>query len=705
MISQPSPQSRPDVGTAGQRLRMPAVLPMSRAEMDRLGWKELDVLLVSGDAYVDHPSFGASLLGRWLVHHGYRVGIVAQPRWTTPEDILGMGRPRLFAGVTAGAMDSMLAHYTAFRKKRSDDAYTPGGRCGARPNRAAIVYAGLVKQAFPKLPIVLGGIEASLRRITHFDFWTDKLRRSILLDAKADLILYGMAERGILAVADRLREAAALADDGWARGDKNVPHSPIQKTDKNVCPTGLVMTDRNVCPTGIPTTDKNGCPTRLPMTDRNVCPTGLAMTDRDGRRTSLATTDKNVCPTGAGVLADPSIPGAVYIGEESALPAGAPVVQLPSHEEMLADPTRLMAATLAMEQHVHHASAFAVHRAEGKSLILTPPRPLEVAELDVLYTLPFTREPHPSYDKSIPAAEMIRFSITSHRGCAGGCSFCTLASHQGRTIHSRSRTSILDEAEAMAKHPRFTGSISDVGGPSANMWGGHCSDDPAHCHRASCLFPAVCTHFAVDQMRIVELLREVRKVRGVKHVRVASGIRHDLALKDREYIHALVREFVGGQLKIAPEHLSDEVLRLMRKPGPKAFEQFLDLFAGECQAAGKEQFVVPYLISAFPGCTTQHMQHLAQWLAKRGWQPQQVQCFIPLPGTVAAAMYYAGIDASGVAIPVARTDAQRLQMHYTLFPRGGKLVVPRSGGKLVVPPSGGKFAVPRSGGSSRRPKR
>ena len=567
---------------------MPAVLPMSRAEMDRLGWDELDVLLVSGDAYVDHPSFGVSLLGRWLVHHGYRVGIVAQPRWTTPEDILRMGRPRLFAGVTAGAMDSMLAHYTAFRKKRSDDAYTPGGLAGARPNRAAIVYASLVKQAFPKLPIVLGGIEASLRRITHFDFWTDKLRRSILLDAKADLILYGMAERGILAVAERL--------------DRGLP------------------------------------------------------------------------------LGSPEIPGAVYIGQEAALPAGAAVVQLPSQEEMLADPTRLMAGTLAVEQHVHHANAFAVHRAEGKSLILTPPRPLETEELDTLYTLPFTREPHPSYSKPIPAAEMIRFSINSHRGCAGGCSFCTLASHQGRTIRSRSAASVLKEAEAMTRHPRFTGSISDVGGPSANMWGGHCSDDPAHCHRASCLFPSVCPHFVVDQMGIVELLREVRKVRGVKHVRVASGIRHDLALKDHEYVRALVREFVGGQLKIAPEHLSDDVLRLMRKPGAKAFEQFLDIFAAECEAAGKEQFVIPYLISAFPGCTTQHMQHLAQWLARRGWQPQQVQCFIPLPGTVAAAMYYAGIDANGVSIPVARTDAERLQMHYTLFPKDRALVVPPSGG-------------------------
>ena len=549
---------------------------MSRQEMDRLGWQELDILLVSGDAYVDHPSFGAALLGRWLVLHGYRVGIIAQPRWTSPQDLLVMGRPRLLAGVTGGALDSMLAHYTAFRKKRHNDAYTPGGLAGARPNRACLVYAGIVKQAFPKLPIVLGGVEASLRRITHYDFWTDKLRRSILLDAKADMLLYGMAERGILAAAHRLRD-------------------------------------------GLP-------------------------------------------------LRAPSVPGAAYIGSPDDLPGGAEVIELPSHEDILAAPTQLMAATLAIEEHVHHASAYAVHRVEGRSLILTPPQPLATEELDQLYALPFTREPHPFYGgQKIPAADMIRFSISSHRGCGGGCSFCTLAVHQGRIIRSRSAASILKEAESLARHPRFTGSISDVGGPTANMWGGVCGDDPARCQRASCLFPAICPHFVVDQMRLIKLLHKVRAAKGVKHVRVASGIRHDLALKDVRYIRAMVRDFVGGQLKVAPEHLADEVLRLMRKPDLKVFEQFLDRFEKECAAAGKRQFVVPYLISAFPGCTGQHMEHLAQWLARRGWRPKQVQCYIPLPGTTAAAMYYAGIDPAYKPIPVARTDADRLKMHHTLL--------------------------------------
>ncbi|HOX08787.1 MAG TPA: YgiQ family radical SAM protein [Planctomycetota bacterium] len=568
---------------------------MSRAEMDRLGWTELDVLLVSGDAYVDHPSFGAALLGRWLVSNGFRTGIVAQPRWTGPDDLKVMGRPRLAAGVTAGALDSMLAHYTAFRKKRREDAYTPGGLAGARPNRACLVYAGLVKQAFPGLPVLLGGVEASLRRITHYDFWTDRLHRPILLDAKADVLLYGMAERGLLEVCRRL-------DAG-----------------------------------------------RPP--------------------------------------ADPAVPGAAYIGSRAALPAGAEVVELPSHEEMLADPSRLLAAALAIERQVHQARAWAVQPVGGRALVLTPPGPLETAELDRLYALPFTREPHPAYaGRTIPAADMIRASITSHRGCGGGCSFCTLSAHQGRTVRSRSADSIVAEAAAMAAAPGFSGSISDVGGPTANMWGAVCTGDPGRCRRSSCLFPDICPRFAVDQMSLIGLLRRVGAVRGVKHVRVASGIRHDLALKDERYIRAMVRDFVGGQLKIAPEHLADEVLRLMRKPGAGTFERFLGIFDRESAAAGKRQFLVPYLISAFPGCTPAHMEALARWLAGRNWRPEQVQCFIPLPGTVAAAMYWAGTDPDGRRIPMARTDAERLALHGLLRDgerpgRPGRPNRPRRAGK------------------------
>ncbi|HEX2974290.1 MAG TPA: YgiQ family radical SAM protein, partial [Tepidisphaeraceae bacterium] len=548
-------------------LAQPKFLPTTRQEMQSLGWDELDILLVSGDAYVDHPSFGVAILGRWLVHHGYRVGIIAQPRWTDTQDISRLGRPRLFAGVTAGALDSMLAHYTAFRKKRSDDAYTPGGQAGARPNRACLVYSSLIKQAFPGLPIVLGGIEASLRRISHYDFWTDKIRRSILIDAKADLLLYGMAERGIV-------EAARALETN---------------------------------------------------------------------------TDCDVTP----------ISGSVSIQNQKSKIANA--LTLPSHEEILADPRKLMEATLQIEQHVHHANQTAIQPVENRFLILTPPHPLNQSEMDVLYSLPFTREPHPSYKQPIPAADMIRFSITAHRGCAGGCSFCALAAHQGRGIRSRSESSILSEARTMTSHAKWTGSITDVGGPSANMWGGYCADDPTRCQRASCLYPNVCPHFVVDQMKMVSLLRQLKQLPRVKHVRIASGIRHDLALKDREYIRALVREFVGGQLKIAPEHLSDQVLRLMRKPGQQTFEQFLEIFEQECKAAGKEQYIIPYLITAVPGCTDRDMRFLSDWLSRRHWRPQQIQCFIPLPGTVAAAMYHAGVDTHGKPISIPKSDAARLK--------------------------------------------
>jgi len=523
-------------------LKQPAFLPTTRQEMRALGWEALDVLLVTGDAYVDHPSFGAALLGRLLVARGLRTGIVAQPRWTTPEDVSRMGRPRLFAGVTAGALDSMLAHYTAFRKKRHDDAYTPGGRAGARPNRAVIVYSNLVRQAFPGLVVILGGIEASLRRITHYDFWSDSLRRPILLDAKADLLVWGMGEAPLIAVA----------------------------------------------------------------------------------RTMLQAEESGMVPDLTG------IPGTAWMGGPEQVPEGQAVLELPSHESIQQDPRLLMQATLASEHHVQRGDAWAVQPVSGRTLLLAPPPPPPTSrQLDEVFELPFSRRAHPGYTEAIPAEEMMRWSVNTHRGCGGGCSFCSLALHQGRRVASRSRGSILREVRSLTRMPGWTGSISDVGGPSANMWGARCTLDPSRCTRASCLFPSVCPGFRVDQSAGVELLREVARQEGVRHVRVASGIRHDLALQDPQALKALTMEFTGGQLKVAPEHLSERVLRGMRKPAREVFERFLEEFRRHSQAAGKEQYVIPYLISAFPGCTDQDMRELADWLRSRGWTPRQVQCFIP----------------------------------------------------------------------------
>ena len=557
-------------------LEQPAFLPVHRSEMDQLGWEELDILLVSGDGYVDHPAFGAALLGRWLVHHGFRVGVVAQPRWDSCLDIARLGRPRLFAGITAGALDSMLAHYTAFRKKRSDDAYTPGGVAGQRPNRAAIVYANLVRRAFHGLPLVLGGIEASLRRSTHFDFWTDGLRRSILLDSKADAVLYGMAESSILALATQLDAGAEL-------------HDALYQT-----------------------------------------------------------------------------PGAVFVGDAGRL-TGATLLELPAHEAILATPRLLIEATRRLEQHVHQNKDFAVQETGGRTILMAPPGAYS-ENLDLLYSLPFSREQHPAYAEKIPAVDMIRTSLATHRGCAGGCSFCSLSLHQGRRIRSRSQDSILAEAAKLTHAAWWTGSLSDVGGPSANMWGARCTADPKECDRPSCLTPELCSHFACSQAAYVDLLRRVQRVQGVRHVRVASGWRMDLALREPAALGGLIREFVGGQVKVAPEHTAPQVLKLMRKPGFKVFEAFLEVFKRESDKAGKEQYVIPYLMSAFPGCTDADMAALASWLRGRGWRPQQVQCFIPLPGTMAAALFYAGVDHKGNTLPVARSDAARLRQHHLLVP-------------------------------------
>ena len=609
----------------------PRFLPMSRAEMQALGWKELDVLLVNGDAYVDHPAFGPVLLGRWLVTHGFRVGIVAQPRWQSPDDLLVMGRPRLFVGVSAGALDSMLAHYTAFRKKRHDDAYTPGGKAGARPNRACLVYANLARQAFPGLPVILGGIEASLRRTTHYDFWTDSLRRSILLDAKADLLIYGMGELAMLECARRLAEGKSLHGiDGTAWLAK---------------------------------VDENNVPVDLPEEWLDL-----------------------------------------------------PRMQLPSHEAVQAEATELLRLTQMLEQQVHRQNAWAQQMVGDRALVLAPPaRPLTTEEMDKIYALPYARAAHPRYREPIPADEMLRTSITSHRGCGGGCSFCSLALHQGRRISSRSQESILAEARKLvAQSRRGQVAISDVGGPTANMWQAHCALDDAtsakaepgarpssRCRRSSCCYPTVCKSFITPQMQHVGLLREVAALPGVRQVRVASGVRADLALNDPEALAAYTGEFTGGQLKVAPEHCAARVLDLMRKPGMEVFEAFLQSFVEQSRLAGREQYVVPYMMSAFPGCTDEDMHELARWLQERHWSPQQTQCFIPTPGSIATAMYYCGRNEDGEEIYVARSDADRLRQHRILMPDFGRM--PERGGHADAEDAGeGHHREPRRENTTER---
>jgi radical SAM superfamily enzyme YgiQ (UPF0313 family) len=611
--------------------------------MQARGWEELDILLLSGDAYIDHPSFGSALIGRLLLSLGLRVGLIAQPRFRVPEDALAdiqvMGRPRLFAGVSAGALDSMLAHYTAFRKKRRDDAYTPGGRAGARPDRACIVYTGLLRRAFPGLPVILGGIEASMRRAAHYDFWTDTLRRPLLLDAKADITVYGMGERSIKAIA-HLAQSLEKAVHDKSLSERPDPAQPATETFQPLSRTALVKACRH-----------------LP---------GISLTA--------------------------SIAEAQDWFMENKITAH----ELPAFTNLSANPSLLLRATLDLEKISHQGKTYAIQRCGDRMLIIAPPAaPLSTEELDAVHALPFTRLPHPACQEAIPAWESVRASIQSHRGCAGGCAFCSLAQHQGRRISSRSRKSILAEASAIAggcitqtmdtapphpdqtasspqkrkKIPAWAGSISDVSGPSANMWQARCllSADKS-CPRPSCLHPRPCPLFQVDQGLGIALLREISSLPGVRHVRVAGGIRIDLALQDQSALAAYAAEFTGGQLKTAPEHISPDVLLLMRKPAPELFEKFLHGFNAACRAAGKEQYVIPYLMSAHPGCSEADMRSLSAWLKARNWKPRQVQCFIPTPGTVSTAMFYSGLGPDFSPIPVARTDAERLRQHRLLAP-------------------------------------
>jgi uncharacterized radical SAM protein YgiQ len=612
------------------------VLPMSRAEMDALGWECCDVILVSGDAFVDHPSFGAALIGRLLEARGFRVGIIAQPDWHRPDAFAALGRPSVMFGVTAGNMDSMVNRYTSDRRLRSDDAYSPGGAGGLRPDRAVVVYSQRCREAFPDVPIVIGGIEASLRRIAHYDYWSDTVRPSILVDSGADLLVYGNAERAIVEIAHRLGEGQSPAGIRDVRGTAFIGAPPGTWTE--IDSTSVERPAVTGSARGLSFADSAASPYLAP-------PAAPPTAERAERSTPA---------TSAGPSAD-LVPARALLRRTPAAAPGAcaasflaTVVRMPELEQVTRDPVLYAHASriLHLESNPGNARAL-VQRHRGRDVWLNPPPlPLSTAEMDAIYELPYSRRPHPAYGEAkIPAYEMIRFSITIMRGCFGGCSFCSITEHEGRIIQNRSQESVLREiGEVRDKVPGFTGVISDLGGPTANMYRLACKDPgiEAACRRPSCVYPGICPNLDTDHSALIGLYRKAREVPGVKKVLVASGLRYDLASTSPEYVRELATHHVGGYLKIAPEHTEDGPLSKMLKPGIGTFEKFRALFDRYSREAGKKQYLIPYFIAAHPGTTDADMLHLAEWLKKNGFRADQVQAFLPSPMATATAMYHTG---------------------------------------------------------------
>jgi uncharacterized radical SAM protein YgiQ len=595
-------------------------LPMSRAEMDALGWDSCDIVLVTGDAYVDHPSFGMAIVGRLLEAQGFRVGIIAQPDWNSSGDFKRLGAPNLFFGITAGNMDSMVNRYTADRRIRSDDAYTAGGVAGKRPDRSVIVYAQRAREAFKDVPIVIGGIEASLRRIAHFDYWSEKVRRSILLDARADLLVFGNAERAIVEIAHRLAKREPIASITDLRGTvfvrKEAPQDWIEIDSTSIDAPG-------------------------PLAPH---PDPYAMEAPGGAARSAAAEREGEPPEAAlrVVRFARQVPNAL---RETSF------VRLPAYEAVRDDPVLYAHASriLHTESNPGNARALAQRHGEVDVWLNPPPIPLTTKEMDALYELPYRRVPHPAYEAAnpgaakIPAYEMIRFSIAIQRGCFGGCTFCSITEHEGRIIQSRSEDSVIREIETVRDTvPGFTGVISDLGGPTANMYRLACKsrDIEAACRKPSCVYPGICPNLNTDHSALVHLYRRARELPGVKKILIGSGVRYDLAVKSPEYVKELAQHHVGGYLKIAPEAISEGPLRLMMKPGIGNYDRFKAMFDKYSKEAGKEQYLIPYFIAAHPGTTDEDMLELALWLKKNGFRADQVQAFLPGPMATATAMYH-----------------------------------------------------------------
>ena len=608
------------------RLTPAPVLPTTREEMDALGWDSCDVIIVTGDAYVDHPSFGMAIVGRFLEAQGFRVGIIAQPDWRTAADFEALGPPNLFFGVTGGNMDSMVNRYTSDRKVRSDDAYTPGGEGGQRPDRCVIVYANKLREAWAGVPIVIGGIEASLRRIAHYDYWSEKVRRSVLLDAKADLLVFGNAERQIAEIAHRM-----------ARGESLDALTDIRGTAfrRKVTPPGWVEIDSTHLDT----------PGRL-----NPPEDPYAMTPGDATDAPLAADDVQVVR---------------FVRDVPAEKRDTSVIRLPAYEAVRDDPVLYAHANrvLHVESNPGNARALVQRHGDAEVWINPPPIPLATKELDAVYELPYTRLPHPQYgDARIPAYEMIRFSVAIQRGCFGGCTFCSITEHEGRIIQSRSEASVLREVEEIRDRvPGFTGVISDLGGPTANMYRLRCKSPAieAACRRPSCVYPGVCPNLNTNHKPLINLYRKARELPGIKKVLIASGVRYDLAIEDPEYVRELAQHHTGGYLKIAPEALSEGPLSKMMKPGMDTYYRFKELFDRFSAEAGKEQYLIPYFIAAHPGTTDEDMLALSLWLKENGFRADQVQAFLPGPMATATAMYHSGAnplrkvtrDAESIYIP------------------------------------------------------
>ncbi len=603
-------------------------LPMSRPEMEQLGWDSCDIIIVTGDAYVDHPSFGMAVIGRTLEAQGFRVGIIAQPDWNSADAFKALGRPNLFFGVAAGNMDSMINRYTADRKIRSDDAYTPGGEGGKRPDRATLVYTQRCQEAFKDVPVVIGGIEASLRRIAHYDYWQDKVRRSILVDSKADLLVYGNAERAIVEIAHRLARREPVQSLTDIRGT-----AFMRRTDDTSAEGWFELDSTEV--------------------------------DRPGRIDELISPyqviDDKACATDGAADADGAKPITIHkTGRIAMPPRERTVVRLPAYEQVRSDPVLYAHANRVLHLETNPGNARAlVQRYDFSGTardlwINPPPLPLSTPEMDHVFDLPYARSPHPRYADEqgshdgatkIPAWEMIRFSVNIMRGCFGGCTFCSITEHEGRIIQSRSEDSVIREIEEMRdKVKGFTGIVSDLGGPTANMYRIGCKSPEieAACRKPSCVYPGICPNLNTSHDPLIKMYRRARALPGVKKILIGSGLRYDLAVQSPEYVKELVTHHVGGYLKIAPEHTESGPLSKMMKPGIGTYDRFKQMFEAASEAAGKKQFLIPYFIAAHPGTSDEDMMNLAVWLKKNGFRADQVQTFYPSPMATATAMYHSG---------------------------------------------------------------